>query len=276
MKRLVLFVLLLAATPAVAASPPPDLVDARSLAMGGALRTLAGPLAAPRLNPAALGPPRGFYAGSSWATRSAGAFDAFTLTIVDNITSPLGGAFDFLRLQGEQVREEVSLSLAAGGRGLWWGFNGRYLHWRQRHESSWHDAGTLDVGFLCERPGGWRFAAVGFDLIESSYDVPLHRRVGFGVSKQGVYGWTLAADAVRNFDKDVSRGTDVHLGAERALFEGDWQVRFGQMWRGETGKDYASLGVGWTPGSWSLGYGVQKARQRSGEWLHAFSASGQF
>ncbi|MHB8766027.1 MAG: hypothetical protein ACYDA8_17055 [Deferrisomatales bacterium] len=274
MKRLLLLAALAAATPASAASPGVDLLDARALGMGGALRSLAGPTEAPRLNPAMLGPVRGFFAGTSYATRQAGAFDALAVTLIDNVTSPMGGALQYLRLQGAEEREDVSLSLAAGRKGLWWGFSARYVHGRQAGAAQWEDVFTGDVGLLFERPNGLRLAVVGTDLVDTSLDF-LERRVALAASKSGPRGWTLAADLVRNLDRDVDRGVDLHLGAEYTP-AGPWALRLGQLWRGDTGKDYASAGLGWSRGTLRLGYAAQKARQRSGELLHVVSAEASF
>jgi hypothetical protein len=278
MRRFALLTALLLAwpsAPAGAAAPRPELLEARSLAMGGALRTLAGPVEAARINPAALGGVRGFFAGTSYATRYRNPLDAFSLTLVDNVTSPMGGALQYLRVNGAQEREDVSLSLAAGKKGLWWGFTARYVHGRGDDTAQWVDVFTGDVGVLFERPGGLRIAAVGQDLLDTSLDF-LERRIAVGASKSGLWGWTLAADVVRTLERDFSRGTDLHLGAEYALAATPWRFRLGQLWRGDTGKDYASAGVGWGWSNVTIGYGIQRPRQDSGEVLHAFSAEGSF
>ncbi|MFU8857149.1 MAG: hypothetical protein ACNA8S_09105 [Deferrisomatales bacterium] len=278
MRRFALLSALLLAWPAagaLAAAPRPELLDARSLAMGGALRSLAGPVEAARVNPAALGPVRGFFAGTSYATGRRHPVDAFSLTLVDNVTSPMGGALQYLRVNGPEEREDVSLSLAAGKTGLWWGFTVRYVHGREDDTTRWKDVFTGDLGFLFERPGGLRIAAVGQDLLDTSLGY-LERRIALGVSKDVRWGWTLAADVVRTLDRDVSRGTDLHLGAEHALGDTPWRFRLGQLWRGDTGKDYGSVGVGWSWRTLTVGYGVQRARQSSDEILHAVSAEGVF
>jgi len=263
------------AAPSWPATPRPELLEARSLGMGGALRTLAGPVAAARINPAALGTVRGFFAGASYATRQEGGLDAFSITMVDNVTSPMGGALQYLRLQGGEEREDVSLSLAAGKRGLWWGFTARFVHGRQDQRAQWEDVFTGDLGVLVERPGGLRIAAVGQDLLDTSLDF-LERRISLGVSQSGLWGWIVAGDVVRNLDREFSQGVDLHLGAEYALGATPWRLRLGQLWRSDTGKDYASAGVGWGWQNVTVGYAIQKARQRSGEFLHAFSAEGSF
>ncbi len=244
--------------------------------MGGALRTLAGPVASPRLNPATLGVVRGFFVGSSYSTAEEGAFDAFSLTIVDNVSSPMGGAIEYLHIQGEDELDNLSLSLAAGRSGLWWGVTGRFVRSRVRGASGWQDDLTMDVGLLFERPGGLRFAAVGYNLADTTTK-QIKRRVAFGASFSDLFGWTLAADVVRNLEGDISRGLDLHLGAEYAFGESGWTGRLGQMWLGETGKDYASAGVGWDwKSSLRLAYALQKARQRDTEFFHVFSAEGTF
>jgi len=275
MRRLFLVAVLLSIGPAWAATPRPDSLDARALAMGGALRTLAGPVAAARMNPAALGTVRGFFAGSSYATRRANTFDAFSFTLVDNVTSPLGGALQYLRLQGKEEREDMSLSLAAGKNGLWWGFTLRYVHGRQEDEAEWHDVFTGDVGVLFQRPGGVRIAVVGHDLAETSLDF-LERRIAVAASMDALWGWAVEADVVRDLDEDFSSGVDLHLGAEYTVGQTPWRLRLGQFWRGDTGTDYASAGVGWSWRNVTAGYAVQKTRQSSGEFLHAFSIDGTF
>ena len=167
-RALPLLIVLFMAGTSPGAVTDPGLLDARTLAMGGALRSLAELGAAARLNPAALSPRRGFFAEASYATRAESALDAAQFTIVDNITSPMGGAIQYLRLQGRTEREDVSLSLSAGEEGLWWGFTGRYVHARDKGTADWDDAVTFDVGFLFSRPHGIRIAAVGYDLLDTS------------------------------------------------------------------------------------------------------------
>lgn len=244
--------------------------------MGGALRTLSGPIAAPRLNPAALGVVRGFFAGSSYATRREGAFDAVSFTIVDNVTSPMGGAIEYLHVQGDDDLDNLSLSLAAGKQGLWWGFTVRYARSREREDSGWQDDVTMDMGFLFERPSGLRLAAVGYNLADTTAE-EVGRRVAFGASYPDILGWTLAADVVRTLDTGISRGLDFHLGGEYAFGNSGWTGRLGQMWLGETGKDYASAGLGWAwKSTFRLAYAVQIARQDTSEILQVFSAEGSF
>jgi len=275
MRSLLLFAALLVTVPVWAATPRPEILDARALAMGGALRTLSGPVAAARMNPAALGAVRGFFAGTSYATRRADACDALSFTLVDNVTSPLGGALQYLRLQSREEREDMSLSLAGGKSGIWWGFTIRYVHGRQRNEAEWHDVFTGDLGLLFQRPGGLRIAVVGHDLMQTPLDF-LDRRVALAVSKDALWGWAVEADVVRNLDQDFGNGLDFHVGAEYAVGGTPWKLRLGQFWRGDTAEDYASAGVGWSWENIALAYAVQKTRQEAGEFLHAFSIDGSF
>jgi hypothetical protein len=120
-----------------------------------------------------------------------------------------------------------------------------------------------------------RVAVVGHDLVHTTLDF-LDRRIALAASKDGLWGWTVEADVVRDLDEDFSQGVDVQLGAEYAFGDTPWRLRFGQMWRGDTGKDYASAGFGWSWRNVTVGYAVQKTRQRSGEFLHAFSVDGTF
>jgi hypothetical protein len=109
LKLALLLVTLVVAGRSLAAVPDPGLFDARSLAMGGALRSLADRGAAARLNPAGLSPRRGFFAQASYATREKEPVDAVLITLVDNITSPMGGALQYVRIHGEVEREDVGL-----------------------------------------------------------------------------------------------------------------------------------------------------------------------
>lgn len=275
MRRLALLLSVCLATAAHAASPRPELLTPRAVAMGGALRALAGPTETARLNPAGLGRERGFFGGAAYANRSADAFDALSITLVDNITSPMGGAIQYLHLQGEVEREDVSLGLSAGQRGLWWGFTARYVHGRDRGSATWEDVFTGDIGLLFERPTGTRIAVVGYDLIDTSIAF-LEKRVALGVGQTGLKGWDVGVDVVRNLERDVSSGVDLHLGAEYRPTGSPWALRLGQMWRGDTGKDYASVGFGWSRGGFSVAYGLQKARQRADEFLHVVGVEGSF
>lgn len=271
--------LLFVAAQGWAAAPGPEATDARALALGGAYRALAETVAAARFNPAGLSPRRGFFVGGTYHTSPVGAADGVELTLVDNVTSPFGGALQYTHYQGDEEREEISLSLSAGegkqASGLWWGFTVRYVQARDRSGGEWSDLVTSDVGFLVERPGGLRIGVVGYDVLDSSSDF-LNRRVALGLSKSSG-AWTLAADVLRNLDQDVSNGVNLHLGGEYRLGEGPWALRGGYQWRGDTREDYASAGVGWSlPGSLSAGYGLQKSRQDPRGYLHALSLEGSF
>jgi hypothetical protein len=258
-----------------AAPLEPEILDPRSLAMGGALRSLAETQSAARMNPAALSLRRGFFGGVSYATTREGPRDAFQLTVVDNITSPMGGALQYLRLQGPDEREDVSLSLSAGDRSLWWGFTARYVHARARGNSEWSDTVTGDLGFLFQRTGGIRIGVVGYDLLDTSSPF-LQRRLAIGASRTGLQGFTVAADVVRRLGNDFSRGVDLQLGAEYTPVGSRWSLRGGHMWRGDTGEDAASIGVGWAKGAHQAGYSVQRTRQEPGNLLHAFAAEASF
>ena len=275
---LALFLALWAAPrPAVAAAPHPTLLNARSLGMGGALRALSDPVDSARINPAGLATHRGFFAGSSYATRRDAPYDAFSLTVVDNITSPMGGALQYQRTKDrEEEREEVGLGLAMGTPGLRWGFTVRYVHGRQGRDGDWHNVFNGDVGVLFERPGGTRLAVVGYDLLGTSLPF-LERRISLGVAQVGAgNSWNLAADLVRNMDQDFADGLDLHLGAEYRPTGSPWAGRLGHMWRGDNGKDYQSLGGGYSTDRLELGYALQLPRQARSELLHLFTVDGSF
>jgi hypothetical protein len=253
-----------------AAALDPSLLDARSLAMGGALRSLAETQAAARMNPAALSLRRGFFGGAAYATGRSRPLDATQLTLVDSITSPMGGAIQYLRLKAEDEREDVGLSLSAGGRGLYWGATGRFVHARERGSSDWDDTFSGDVGFLFDRPGGVRIGVVGYDLLDAG-SLFLERRLALGVSRSGSGGLTGAFDLVRTLRRDFADGLDLHLGVEYVPVGSAWALRAGQRWDSQSGKDFASVGVGWARGTLQLGYGVRLSRQDPGKPVHAFS-----
>ena len=270
-----LAVALAAADSVGAANPEPYLLDARSLALGGAVRALSGPVESARVNPAGLGPQRGFFSGVTYATRRNTAFDAFSLTVVDNVTSPMGGAIQYQRLYGGSEREDLSLGLAAGKKGMWWGGTLRYVHGREARGDNWKDVFTGDLGALFERPGGTRFAVVGYNLVDTPLDF-LERNIAGGVAQTGVGNWNLAADLVRSLDLDFANGIDLHLGAEYQLSDRPLALRFGYMWRGNNGQDYPSGGLGWTAKSWGVGYALQLPRQNPAAVLQLFTVEGQF
>lgn len=262
--------------PVDAAVPHPTLLNARALAMGGAVRALAEPVESARLNPAGLATRRGFFAGSSYATRRRAPYDAFSLTLIDNITSPMGGALQYQRTTGPtEEREEVGLGLAVGKPGLRWGFTTRYVHGRDGREAQWHNVFNGDLGVLFERPGGIRLAVVGYDLLGTSLEF-LARKVACGVGRSGLGSWSLEADLVRNLDLDFADGLDLHLGAEYRHPRSPWIGRLGQMWRGDNDKDYPSAGFAYQTGRLDLGYAVQLARQERRELLHLFTVDGSF
>jgi hypothetical protein len=276
MKRFILIVALLSAGPSWGASPGSEDLDARALGMGGALRSLANTVSAARYNPAGLSAIRGFFAGMSYATQTEGAFDAVQITLVDNITSPMGGALQYVRLQGEEEREDIGLSLSAGGKGLWWGFTVRYVHARNRDAAEWNQLFTGDVGFLIERPGDLRIAAVGYDLLDTTSPF-LERRVALAASKTWAKDWTVAVDLVRNLDNDFNKGLDLHVGVEYRRPTSRWIFRGGEFWEGSSGKDYTSLGVGWSlPVNLDLGYALRVSRQDPSAYLNVLTFAGSF
>lgn len=274
-KKLLLCLLLFSTARVEAEIVRLEQTDARALAMGGALRSLADPIASTRINPAGVGRTRGFFSGASYSTRSKDPFDVISITLVDNVTSPLGGALQYVRMNGPEEREDVTLSLSSGNKGLWWGTSIRYVHARDRSEAVWNDVVTGDVGFLFERPGGARIAVVGYDLIDSSIDF-FDKRIALGLSQPMGKKWTFAADVVRNLENDFNRGLDLHLGAEKQFSRAPLLLRFGQMWDGVSGKDFPSAGVGWMGKDFSLNYGVRKTRQEAGEFHHIISVEGAF
>jgi len=160
--------------------------------------------------------------------------------------------------------------------GLSWGFTARYVQARDRSGGEWSDLITGDVGFLFGRPGGIRIAAVGYNVLDTS-SAFLDRRIALGASKAWPQGWVLAADVVRNLDRDVSSGVDLHLGGELRQGGSPWGFRAGYLWRGDTGKDYGSAGVGWSlPGSLDLGLALQKARKGASDYVSVVSVEGSF
>lgn len=275
MNKTALLILLTFATPALGTPPGVEFLDARALGMGGAVRTLADPTAAALVNPAALGPARGFFGAATYATRRDEAFDGLALTLVDNVTSPMGGSLQYLRLRGAEQREDLSLSLAAGKRGLWWGFTMRYVQGRNPDGSEWKDEVNADLGFLFERPGNVRLAVVGSNLLDTDLK-HLPRKIALGASRTGLGRWTVAADLVRNLEREMGEGLDLHLGAEYQAGKA-WALRLGQLWRGDTGRDYASAGVGWAQKDLlRVGYSLQRPRQEPSGLLHVLSLEGSF
>lgn len=149
------------------------------------------------------------------------------------------------------------------------------MHARDRDAAEWSKLFTGDVGFLIERPGGLRIAAVGYDLFDTTSEF-LERRIALAASKTWEKEWTVAVDVVRNWDKDFSQGLDLHVGAEYRQPGSRWIFRGGEFWEGSSGKDYTSLGASWSlPGSFDLGYGVRGSRQNLSEYLHVLTVTGQ-
>ncbi len=276
MRRIVVGILCLGFAGSAWAIPPLEApLSARAVGMGGALRALARPAEAASLNPAAIGRKRGFFGGVSYLTRREDPFDALAIVAVDNATSPFGGAIQYLRLNGETDQERLSLGLAWGPPGQWWGTTVRYVHGRDPGETRWRDVVTADFAALFERPGGLLIGVVGYNLVDTALDA-LQPRLALAVASTALRPWIFEADLVRNLDRDVSRGIDLHLGMEYRVPRTPWRMWAGQMWRGDTGKDYASAGVGWEGSAYRAGYALQKARQRAGEWLHVFTVEGRF
>lgn len=265
---------LISANPAWASGwPEPEMTDPRALALGGAIRSIPDTMASPRSNPAAIGPFRGFFVGASHLTMSKGPLDATQVTLVDNVSSHLGGALQYYRLNGDMDREDVGLTICAGQKGMFLGFTGRFVHGRDDEEDSWDNAFVGDIGILLERDGGLRIAVVGHDLFASTIDY-LQSRVALGVSKEDYNDFTLSFDLVRNLDENFDKGQDYHLGLEYRPGNSSLGFAVGQMWEGSTSRDRASVGVFLSDKNYRLGYAVQKTRQEDNEYLHSVSIMG--
>jgi hypothetical protein len=228
-----------------AAEIHPELFNARALALGGAIRAVPSSVMAARINPAALGPIRGFFGGLSYEgqSREENGFDAIQVTLVDNQTSNFAGAIQYSRRVSDFQLEDLSLSIA-GGQANYFGGTLRYIHGRNSGGESWESAVVGDLGVLAERPGGLRIAVTGQDLFASKLDF-LDPRAALGLSFNLSSVWLFSADFVRHLERDVEEGQDLHMGLEWSPRGSGFAFRLGYMYEGlEENRSYAT-GIGW-------------------------------
>ncbi len=274
--KLFLYGLLALAIPSLAAAGQSyaEQFNARSLALGGAIRAIPASVMAARVNPAALCPIRGFFGGVSYEgqDRSGDGFDALQVTLVDNQTSAFAGAIQYSRRASADQIEDISVSLA-GGKTNFFGASLRYIHGRDASSASWESAVVGDIGILAERPGGLRFAVTGQDLFASKLDF-LEPRAALGVSYNLSSVWMLSADFVRNLDRAIEDGQDLHIGLEWSPRGSGFAFRAGYMYEGLSEERFYSAGIGWTNADGLVfGYAFQVPeddRDRE-KIIHAFS-----
>ena len=144
----IILICLLVSSPSWSSDPLPEMVNARAMAMGGAVTSLSGKTMSARANPAGLAVERGYFVGASYLNRDTNQFDAVTVTLVDNQTATIAGALQYTRLITKYETEEVGLSFAGGARSTFWGFTTRFVHGRESDDDDWDNAIVGDVGLL--------------------------------------------------------------------------------------------------------------------------------
>lgn len=251
-----------------------ELFNARSLALGGAVRAIPASVMAARVNPAALCPIKGFFGGVSYEgqDRSGDGFDALQVTLVDNQTSAFAGAIQYSRRVADTQLEDVSISLAGGTKNFF-GASLRYIHGRESSSDKWESALTGDIGILAERPGGLRIAVTGQDLFASQLDF-LEPRAALGLSYNLSSVWMISGDFVRNLERDVDKGQDLHLGLEWSPRGSGFAFRAGYRYEGFDGDRFYSAGIGWTNAEGLVfGYALQLPQDDRGREhiVHALS-----
>jgi hypothetical protein len=258
-----------------AADPLPETFDARAMALGGAVSALPGNSISVRANPASLSLRRGFYAGVTYLNRDENQLDAVSLIVVDNSSSQLAGALQYVRAVGDKEAEDFGLTMASTMKGYSWGTTVRYVRARDERFDDWDGAFVSDAGILLQRDSGLRIAVVARDLFSSSLDW-LETRAALGVSMEDLFGLDLSADYVRYFDHDFDNGSTVHLGCAWSPVQSPWTLRFGQQWNALTDEDFQSVGFGWTDQQFDFGYAFQQNRQDPGQTIHIMSVSSPF
>jgi len=263
-----------AATLCLGADPSPESFNARAMAMGGAVTSLAGKTVTARANPASIAPERGYFAGATYLTRQVDQLDAIGVNIVDNNTAPIAGAFNYLRVVTTGESEEVGLSLAAGTGGYYWGATGRFAHTRKDRKADWDSAFVGDVGMLIVRDSGLRLGLVGRDLF-TSYK-PLEGRVAFGVSYDFELGLTASTDYVRYLDRGAADGTTYHFGLEWTPGQTPWTMRAGYMNDRVNREKHLSGGLGWSNQRINFDYCLRQNMDASSDIVHVLSFTTPF
>lgn len=261
--------------PAIAADPSPELYNARAMALGGAVTSVPGKIMSARANPAALAPVRGFFGGASYLTRSVNQLDGIAVTLIDNISAPIAGAVNYLRVVTEGESEEVALSLATGVSDYYWGMSARFAHTRKTRTADWENTFVGDVGLLTIRDSGFTFGLAARDLFDTSYE-GLRRRVAGGMSYSTEFGLLIAADYVRYFDYSVSEGSTVHAGIEWKPNQTPWSIRAGSLWDNITNENYLSMGLGWSNKSFEIDYAYRVNKDHGEDDTHVVTLSYPF
>lgn len=273
-----LFALLAAlALPMVAnaADPLPEMYNARALALGGAVASIPGKTMSARANPAALVPQRGYWASATYLNRNDNQLDAVGVTVVDNSSSPIAGAFNYLRVVSEGENEEAALSLAAGAEGIYYGATGRFVHTRTNRNADWESTFLGDIGMLLLSDSGFALGLVGRDLLDSSYEV-LERRVAAGISSHFENGLLISIDCVRFVDREVKKGATTHFGIEWRPDQTNWALRGGYMFDAMSNDEYYSTGLGWTNQRIEFAYAFRQHTEYPKDAIHTVSFSTPF
>lgn len=260
---------------ATAADPSPETYNARALALGGAVTSVPGKLMSARANPAGLAPVRGFFGGASYLTRSVNQLDGISVTLIDNISAPIAGAVNYLRVVTEGESEEVALSLATGVSDFYWGLSARFAHTRKTRTDDWENTFVGDAGLLIIRDSGFTFGLAARDLFDASYE-GLRRRVAGGISYTFEEGVMLAADYVRYFDFGISDGSTVHVGAEWKPNQTPWSIRAGMLKDNMTDETYFSCGLGWSNKSFEIDYAYRANKEHGEDDTHVVTLSYPF
>jgi hypothetical protein len=272
---LILLCLLFISTASWGANPLPEMLNARALALSGAVTSIPDHMMAVRANPAGLAPVRTFLGGINYLSRDENQYNSFSATVIDNISSPYAGALQYLRILSQIESEEIGLSLASGSPGKYWGVSARFVHGRTNKDDDLDTAIVGDVGGLLMTDSGVRIGLVGRDLFGTTF-APLERRAALGVSMPFDVGAMFSVDLVRYLDHDYEDGNSIHMGTQYSLPQTPWTVRAGYIIDEFSKEESYSFGFGWDNKSLSLDYGFQQNLEIKEEMIHVVALSGPF
>ncbi|MCB9557421.1 MAG: hypothetical protein H6707_15040 [Deltaproteobacteria bacterium] len=211
-----------------------QMLGARAVALGGALRASAAGTAGPILNPAAMSLTRTYVMGAIYQYRGADGAHQLHFSIVDSLTSRIAAGifYGYSRARPQQTlsvqpalpftetfaTHEAGLSLSAPlGEMLMIGVTGKYLRHRSslpegvQLEATSINTGTVDVGGVF-RLAKFRLAVVGKNLVAID-DPAFARTLGLGLAVD-LGKLLLGFDSALDFSSADRVKASYHGGAE--------------------------------------------------------------
>jgi hypothetical protein len=256
--RIACLIALLAATPALAADPPPaggvaDLTGARALGVSAAIGTASGNDSI-FLNPGAIAARRRYTAETSIFVERRGSDSVAQLiggTVVDSQTAGLAAGFSYQRAR-EGIYTGNLLHLAFAGPvadRFFLGVSGKYLSLDgpplvAGEPDDEVSAVTVDAGFLFQVAEYVSLGAAGYNLIPIRHEGIAPRGAGAGLDVGSDRIAHVTVDWRTDLDRDPERSTNRWSAGVEVLLGGLMPLRAGYVWDETLDTQWWSAGAG--------------------------------